>query len=294
MDFEGSQSAFFAAPASSQLAAPSDLLPPQKTTHICRTNHHVLLRAVRVAARDRTSTLGCTISKANLRRIIGQLTDAYYLKKGRKHLMRGPMRQWYNTWADFEKDLEESADAELHTIREVVEDLQGEDAPALLRAVENRMVDDHMSADMIFTSLHKSKGLEFDHVELTNDFIDLTAAADSIIAERTPDKIPNSEALNLVYVAMTRAKHRLGVNPTLATWLEHNHTGSDRWVLRSHDGYCDSCLAASGTFVANESFHPDRAEQLCAGCVGAGGDTGRDPVVRWSLALAGASLSQLH
>ena len=154
MDYEGSQSMLSQQlgvnlPQSSQaILGPQDL-PPAKVTYICRTNHHVLLRAVRMAAQDRVSTLGCTISRANLQRMIRQLTDAHYLRKGRRHLMTGPMKQSYTTWADFEKDLEESTDPELHTIHEVTEDLKEEDAPRMLKTVETRMVENHMLADLV-------------------------------------------------------------------------------------------------------------------------------------------------
>lgn len=198
MDFEGSQSALSQQIGlfSSQANLPLEPLPVTKITYICRTNHHVLLRAVRLAAQNRHCTLGCTISRANLQRMVTQLCDAYYLRKGLKNLMKGPLKYWYATWQDFERDLEDTTDQELHTVHEVVEDLKDEDAPRLLRAVESRIVDDHREADFIFTTLHKAKGLEFEHVELTNDFIDLNKVASQIIKGRAEGKIPHSEGLN--------------------------------------------------------------------------------------------------
>ncbi|PAF46332.1 hypothetical protein BKH46_08065 [Helicobacter sp. 12S02634-8] len=58
-------------------------------------------------------------------------------------------------------------------------------------------------ADFIITSAHKSKGLEWEHVLLYDDFFDV---ADSLEKE---EKLVDAEELNLLYVAITRAKESL-------------------------------------------------------------------------------------
>lgn len=138
----------------------------------------------------------------------------------------------------------------------------------------------------IFTTLHKAKGLEFDHVELTNDFIDLTKNSDKIIAGREANKpVLFSEHLNCLYVAVTRARRILGINPTFASLLEANVTGSDRWILYSkEDGQCGRCLGHSATLLFNDSLHRDRQEVLCVDCTRKE-EEAADPVVAWTLSL---------
>lgn len=60
-------------------------------------------------------------------------------------------------------------------------------------------------ADMIFSTAHKSKGLEFDEVTLSDDFLDLSKLKKENI-ERC------EEELRLLYVAITRAKYKININ----------------------------------------------------------------------------------
>ena len=58
-------------------------------------------------------------------------------------------------------------------------------------------------SDFIVTTAHQSKGAEFDHVMLYNDF-----------------QINNRDAVNICYVAMTRARKTLYINKLLADFFE--------------------------------------------------------------------------
>lgn len=60
-------------------------------------------------------------------------------------------------------------------------------------------------ADMIFSTAHKSKGLEFDEVTLSDDFLDLSKLKKENIAIY-------SEELRLLYVAITRAKSKINIS----------------------------------------------------------------------------------
>lgn len=60
-------------------------------------------------------------------------------------------------------------------------------------------------ADMIFSTAHKSKGLEFDEVTLSDDFLDLSKLKKENISIY-------SEELRLLYVAITRAKNKININ----------------------------------------------------------------------------------
>lgn len=59
-------------------------------------------------------------------------------------------------------------------------------------------------ADVFVTTAHKSKGLEWDFVELYKDFPKIAE-----IAEQKENKVVDIEELNLLYVAITRAKKGL-------------------------------------------------------------------------------------
>lgn len=69
---------------------------------------------------------------------------------------------------------------------------------------------DYKNADVILTNAHKSKGLEFDQVIVGSDFINLTKINSEL---KNCDKI--KEEINLVYVAVTRARKNLLIKNTI-------------------------------------------------------------------------------
>lgn len=77
--------------------------------------------------------------------------------------------------------------------------------------------DNEADADIILSTAHKAKGREWDSVRLADDF--------SSVQTET-GRIPYSEA-RLFYVAMTRAKQRLVVDPVLVTAFASNLAPDD-------------------------------------------------------------------
>ncbi len=74
--------------------------------------------------------------------------------------------------------------------------------PAIIAAIES--LTSEAIADLVISTAHKSKGREWDSVELAGDFV-----------RRTPDdelKPPEPEELRLLYVAVTRAKLQLNID----------------------------------------------------------------------------------
>ena len=62
------------------------------------------------------------------------------------------------------------------------------------------------SADVILTTAHKSKGLEFVAVEIADDFKEIEKAEE--------------EEINILYVAVTRATHELQLNRDLIKLMQ--------------------------------------------------------------------------
>ena len=79
-----------------------------------------------------------------------------------------------------------------HSIRDLVKELQ------------DNSVKDQKDAELILTTGHKSKGLEWDQVEILDDFINLREEL-----EEEGECIVQKEELNLLYVAITRSKQNL-------------------------------------------------------------------------------------
>ena len=87
--------------------------------------------------------------------------------------------------------------------------------PYLLKELKARHVsdDEREKADMIFSTVHRCKGMEYDQVSLLNDFTNETAII-KLVREKGKKNIninALSEEVNLLYVAATRTKNVLNI-----------------------------------------------------------------------------------
>lgn len=90
----------------------------------------------------------------------------------------------------------------------------------------NKCVKDNKVADFLFSTAHKAKGLEFSTVKVTDDYgvnpiLQMLFRHIPEIAQAMPPNARevNMDEGNLLYVAVTRAKHALQISPTLKTIL---------------------------------------------------------------------------
>ncbi len=77
----------------------------------------------------------------------------------------------------------------------------------LIKAIEKSSVKKQEQADLILSTGHKSKGLEWNNVEIIDDFLNIKQE----LEERVRITIAKEE-LNLLYVAITRAKNSLSIS----------------------------------------------------------------------------------
>ncbi|EMH2848262.1 ATP-dependent helicase [Campylobacter jejuni] len=77
----------------------------------------------------------------------------------------------------------------------------------LIKDIEKSCVKKQEQADLILSTGHKSKGLEWNNVEIIDDFLNIKQE----LEEREQITIAKEE-LNLLYVAVTRAKNSLNIN----------------------------------------------------------------------------------
>lgn len=92
----------------------------------------------------------------------------------------------------------------------------GSDTPAVLEDLENEVLSARNSAkaDVILTSAHRSKGLEWNQVKLHDDFKFV------VLDQPRNGHFADGQELNLIYVAVTRAKLVLEVNQAYETYIK--------------------------------------------------------------------------
>ena len=84
---------------------------------------------------------------------------------------------------------------------------------------------------IIFSSAHRCKGLEWPRVRLMNDFVEMCVTESQgrnmpkKIRPIPPGEFDEPEEVNLLYVAVTRAKHEIEIPGCLQKWLENHPDG---------------------------------------------------------------------
>jgi superfamily I DNA/RNA helicase len=95
------------------------------------------------------------------------------------------------------------------------------------KKIKEHLVSDKKDADIIFTTTHKSKGLEYEQVIMADDFIskkEIVNTKNKISYQRI------NEELNIYYVAATRAKNVIQIADLNLTYTYNENDDSSSFV----------------------------------------------------------------
>jgi superfamily I DNA/RNA helicase len=148
------------------------------------------------------------------------LYDVLNLYNGRHDAIRDRLVKAMKDMAELEDYIEKTEDVQLGMMVEIVKEY-GNELPSLIKELKQKHVGDaeKESAEMIFSTVHRAKGLEYDAVQLVEDFV-TEAKLEKLKAEAEVTKEPINfikwnEEINLLYVAITRTKGLLRIPETL-------------------------------------------------------------------------------
>ncbi len=127
----------------------------------------------------------------------------------------------FGTYTSYEGAADETKDPEMTRLVRILRD-HG-DIPRLLASLRKNMALDAEDADVVVSTVHRSKGLEWETVVLENDFPDLF---DTDNPKMTTEM--RADELNLLYVAATRAQHSLVINATIEELILKMHAQARR------------------------------------------------------------------
>lgn len=158
-------------------------------TILCRTNASVISELLRNLSYGRRVAVG------------GGCNEQLRLVEGLRHLKSGktsdhPDLCTFKTYSELVEYSESDAGTDMASIIKIVDDIGIDSLIDALRSANSVKED---SADLMLSTAHKSKGLEWNTVCLSNDFKHLDSKG------YTP------EESNLLYVAATRAKNILDI-----------------------------------------------------------------------------------
>lgn len=167
--------------------------------------------------------------------VFGKVLDAYFLWADERSRIKNPSIGRFNSFVDFQRYGMEAGDIEIRALVKTVEQYQSH-IPRIYEAVKASQVGLQEKANVVLTTAHRAKGLEFDQVFMQDDFIELP-----------PEGQYDPEEINLLYVALTRAIHSVRLPDSLTQWV------SDRAWRQTH-------VAAEPIVDSTEGWHALRCE----------------------------------
>lgn len=186
---------------------------------LARTNAGLLVKAIEYAS----SFEGKVYFEGHLQSYTyaadgASLYDILNLDQGKTEQIRDPLLRSMQSIKDLKEYIDKTGDVSLSMMLDLVEKY-GSKLPMLIKQIKNMHVEkeERASAHIIFSTVHRAKGMEYDVVELADDFV--------------ADEEADGEEVNLLYVAITRAKKMLYIPEALIP--EGTSIGSGIQVIKS-------------------------------------------------------------
>lgn len=146
------------------------------------------------------------------------LYDVLNLYNKKHHLIKDKLIKAMKNLDDLEDYIEKTEDIQLAMMVEIVKEY-GNKIPDIIKAIKEKHVenDDKEKAEMIFSTVHRCKGMEYDAIQLVNDFISEEKLKELTEAKKAKEinATKLNEEINLLYVAVTRTKNSIYIPETL-------------------------------------------------------------------------------
>lgn len=180
--------------------------PNQQYALITRTNSFLFLKACEAVEKNKKIHFiggfdGYSFNK---------MREVLKLALGKKEEIKDNSVSQYNSYAEYIEIAESSDDKEMLNIIKVIEKYKSK-LDLMIENIKLSNVENIEDADIILTTAHKSKGLDFRQVMLANDFSNFIDKKGNIILKKLKE-----EEVNILYVAVTRAIQTLQPNLSLS------------------------------------------------------------------------------
>lgn len=183
---------------------------------LARTNLGLLLAAVEYSADPRNKRK--IYFEGNIHSYTyaddgASLYDVLNLSQGLRSRIRDPLVASMQSIEDLEEYVSKTEDQQMGMLVELVKEY-GDQLPGIIRDLKEMHTgdEDRDQAAMIFSTVHRAKGMEYDEVFLAADFITAKKIERwSNEKEKKTDAARMNEEVNLLYVAITRTRHMLHI-----------------------------------------------------------------------------------
>ncbi len=184
---------------------------------LARTNLGLLIKAIEYISEKKN--LGNIYFEGNINSYTyadegASLYDVLNLYNKKLFLIKDKLIKAMNSLDDLEEYIEKTEDVQLGMMVEIVREY-GNRIPGILKQLKEKHVekDEKEKAEMIFSTVHRSKGMEYDTVQIVNDFITEEKIKRVVEEFKMNDLImaKMNEEINLLYVAVTRTKNSIHI-----------------------------------------------------------------------------------
>lgn len=180
--------------------------PETKRAVLARTNAGLIAEAAAVYGRQTHWIGGIKNYKVDV------LVDAFNLSTDQHSSIRDPYMRGFRSWSHYKDEAIKMRDGQAQLLIMLV-GRYAKDIPTMVRSFHTNALETEAGAKLVLSTMHKAKGLDFDHVTVCEDFHGLEKALSSLIATPTePLDKDHVQEINGLYVAMTRARHQLDLN----------------------------------------------------------------------------------
>ena len=142
------------------------------------------------------------------------LYDVLNLFNNKRSLIKDALIKSMGSIKDLEEYIEKTEDTQLSMMLEIVKQY-GNDIYDIIKTIKQKQVEneDKEKAEVIFSTVHRCKGMEYDAVHLVKDFITEDKVQRQAHELDNDEKKINklNEEINLLYVAITRTKNTLHI-----------------------------------------------------------------------------------
>jgi superfamily I DNA/RNA helicase len=188
---------------------------------IARTNLGLLLKAIEyVTEKEKVKSIYFegNISSYTYADEGASLYDVLNLWNNKRRLIRDKLISGMKDIGELEEYIDKTEDVQLGMMVEIVKEY-GNSIPGIIKAIKEKHIDndDKENAEMIFSTVHRCKGMEYDAIQIVNDFIS-EEKLEKLVTEIKKDDLnfgKLNEEINLLYVAITRAKSSVHIPETL-------------------------------------------------------------------------------
>ncbi len=188
---------------------------------IARTNLGLLLKAIEYVMEKkkvRSIYFEGNINSYTYADDGASLYDVLNLYNKNRKLIKDKLILEMKDMDELEDYIKKTEDVQLGMMVEIVKEY-GNEIPKIIEAIKEKHIknDKKENAEMIFSTVHRSKGMEYDAIQLARDFI----SAEEITKQMTTTREENlnlahlNEEINLLYVAITRTKSSIHIPETI-------------------------------------------------------------------------------